>query len=224
MVRNGKPNTDTFNSQKEHWQKMYAQNAAMFGNGPSYPAKKAAGLFKAHGARRILELGSGQGRDTIFLASQGFEVYALDYSKEGLSAIENAAEASGVASSVKTVYHDVRQRLPFDNDFFDGCYSHMLYCMALGTSELEYLSGEAHRVLKPGGLNIYTVRNTKDPHYRTGIDLGDDMWEIGGGFIVRFFSRGKVEHLAKGYEIVDIEEFDETSLPKKLFLVTMKKI
>ncbi len=170
---------------------MYAQNAAMFGNGPSYPAEKAAGLFKAHGARRILELGSGQGRDTIFLASQGFEVYALDYSEEGLSAIENAAEANGVASSVKTVYHDVRQPLPFDNDFFDGCYSHMLYCMALGTSELEYLSGEVHRVIKPGGLNIYTVRNTKDPHYRTGIDLGDDIWEIARRIYRAFFQQRK---------------------------------
>ena len=56
---------------------------------------------------------------------------------------------------------------------------------------------EVRRVLKPGGLNIYTVRNTADPHYRTGIDRGDDMWEIGGGFVVHFFSRKTVEHLAQ---------------------------
>lgn len=99
----------------------------------------------------------------------------------------------------------------------------MLYCMALTTPELEFLSKEILRVLKPGGLSIYTVRNTTDAHYRTGIHRGEDMWEIGGGFIVHFFSKEKVEHLAKGYEIVNIEEFEEGELPKKLFLVTLQK-
>lgn len=79
------------------------------------------------------------------------------------------------------------------------------------------------RVLKPGGLNIYTVRHIADPHFRTGIDRGDDMWEIGGGFIVHFFSRETIDHLAKGYEIVSVEEFEETDLPKRLFMVTLSK-
>jgi len=99
----------------------------------------------------------------------------------------------------------------------------MLYCMALTTSELEFLSKEILRVLKPGGLNIYTVRNTTDAHFQTGINRGENMWEIGGGFIVHFFSKEKIEHLAKGYEIVNVEEFEEGDLPKKLFLVTLRK-
>lgn len=49
------------------------------------------------------------------------------------------------------------------------------------------------------------------------------MWEIGGGFIVHFFSKEKIEHLSKGYEIVNVEEFEEGDLPKKLFMVTLRK-
>ena len=49
------------------------------------------------------------------------------------------------------------------------------------------------------------------------------MWEIGGGFIVHFFSPEKVVDLAKGYEIVSVEEFEEGDLPKRLFLVTLKR-
>ena len=211
------------NGQQSHWEKMYTANPDMFGKEPSYPARKAAEVFGNGGAKKILELGSGQGRDTLFFARHGFQVYALDYSDGGLDAIQKKAEAMGASSSVITVRHDVRQPLPFDDNSLDGCYSHMLYCMALTTTELEFLAEEVRRVLKPGGLNIYTVRHTADPHYRTGIDRGDDMWEIGGGFIVHFFNREKVEHLAKGYEIVSVEEFEETDLPKKLFLVTLKK-
>ena len=99
----------------------------------------------------------------------------------------------------------------------------MLYCMALTTSELEFLSKEILRALKPGGLNFYTVRNTTDAHYQTGIHRSEDMWEIGGGFIVHFFSKEKIEHLSKGYEIVNVEEFEEGDLPKKLFMVTLRK-
>jgi SAM-dependent methyltransferase len=223
VVNNQDIEREVLNGQQRHWGKMYTENVDMFGKEPSYPARRAVEVFGKGGTKRILELGSGQGRDTLFFARQGFQAYALDYSDEGLDAIQKKADAIGLSASLTTVRHDVRQRLAFDDNFFDGCYSHMLYCMALTTPELEFLSQEVRRVLKPAGLNIYTVRHTADPHYRTGIDRGDDMWEIGGGFIVHFFSREKVEHLAKGYEIVSVEEFEETDLPKKLFLVTLKK-
>jgi hypothetical protein len=38
----------------------------MFGRQPSDPGRKALDLFRSEGVRKILELGSGQGRDTIF--------------------------------------------------------------------------------------------------------------------------------------------------------------
>ena len=214
---------EALSAQQRHWERMYTENVDMFGTEISYPARRAADILGKGDGKRILELGSGQGRDTLFFVGQGFQVHALDYSEEGLNAIRKKADAAGLSTSLKTAYHDVRQPLPFEDNFFDGGYSHMLYCMALTTPELEFLSQEVRRVLKPGGLNIYTVRHTNDPHYRTGTDRGDDMWEIGGGFIVHFFSRETVEHLAKGYEIVGVEEFEETNLPKKLFLVTLKK-
>ncbi len=51
----------------------------MYGTGPSQPAVAAARLFRDAGVDRVLELGAGQGRDTVFLAGQGFSVAALDY-------------------------------------------------------------------------------------------------------------------------------------------------
>jgi len=93
----------------------------------------------------------------------------------------------------------------------------------LTTDELEFLSQEIRRVLKTGGLNIYMARHTGDPHYGKGIHRGEEMYEV-GGFIVHFFSREKVEHLARGYEIVTIEEFEEGGLPRKLFRVALRKI
>jgi SAM-dependent methyltransferase len=209
------------NAQKTHWEKTFAEKVDMFGTEPSDPARKAAALFKKEGATRILEMGGGQGRDTLSFAQEGFQVYVLDYSREGVETIAKKASTLGL-SSVVARQHDVRQPLPFPDDFFDGCFSHMLYCMALTTADLVFLSGEIRRVLKPAGLNIYTVRNTTDAHYRTGVHRGEDLWEV-GGFIVHFFSRQKIEDLAEGYDVVTVEEFEEGDLPRKLYLVTLRK-
>ena len=215
-------NKEFLNQQQAHWKDAFLKNADMFGFEPSEPARKAVELFKKKGKTKILELGAGQGRDTIFLAQNGFQVVALDYSQTGLDAIAEKAQRSGLANSITTLHHDIRQPIPFEDESFDSCYSHMLYCMALTTAELEFLSQEIRRVLKPNGINVYTVRHTRDAHYGTGIHRGEDMYEV-GGFIVHFFSKEKVEHLANGYQIINIDEFEEGGLPRKLFRVTLRK-
>ncbi len=213
---------DILDAQRRHWENMLTVTVDMFGAEPSYSARKAADLFERDGGRRILEIGAGQGRDTVFFAKRDFQVYALDYSENGVRSIRERAEALGLSRSITVVCHDVRERLPFPDESFDGCFSHMLYCMALTTCQLEFLSEETRRVLRRGGLNIYTARNISDAHYRKGIHRGEDMYEI-DGFIIHFFSIEKVRHLAKGYEIVSVEEFEEGELPRELFLVALRK-
>ncbi len=208
--------------QEQHWEKMLSSKSEMFGDIQSYPASKATEVFKTEGVESILELGAGQGRDTLCFAQSGFQVQALDYSESGVKAINEKADKQGLSKLVIAKTYDIRNPLPFENETFDACYSHMLYCMALTTKELEYLNSEIRRVLKPNGLNVYTVRHVGDADYGTGIHQGEDLYEI-GGFIVHFFSKEKVERLSKGYEIVDIDEFEEGALPRKLFRVTMRK-
>ncbi len=213
---------EVLDAQKQHWENAFLKKPDMFGEHPSDPARKAAEVFEKEGRTKILELGAGEGRDTIFFAQNGFQVHALDYAKSSIEAINKKAQALGLSRAITGICHDVRNPLPFDNESFDGCYAHLLYSMALTTRQLEFLPDEVRRVLRPGGLNIYTVRHTNDSHYRTGIHRGEDMYEV-DGFIVHFFSREKVEHLAKGYDIISIEKFEEGGLPRKLFAVTLRK-
>ena len=210
------------NAQQKHWEETFTEKPEMFGTEASDPARKAAEILKREGKTNILELGCGQGRDTFFFAKNGFRVYALDYSLAGLEAIMNKTRELGFSKSIFAKVHDIRDPLPFPDESFDACYSHMLFCMALTTKELQFLSEEVRRVLKPGGLNIYTVRHTGDAHYQTGIHRGEDMYEV-GRFIVHFFNREKIELLAKGYEIVSVDEFEEGGLPRKLFRVSLRK-
>ncbi len=208
--------------QRSHWESTYGQEPDLYGEDASYAARKAAQRFREEGIRNILELGAGQGRDTVFFARNGFRILAVDYSRPGLRSIRQKVRRSNLTDSVGLLYHDVRQPLPLVDESFDACYSHMLFNMALTTTQLESLSVEIRRILVPGGLNVYSARNTQDAHYRRGIHHGEDLYE-NDGFIVHFFSERKVRHLARGYAILDLEDFVEGELPRKLHLVTLRK-
>src|SRR5688572_10464690 len=194
----------------------------MYGTDPAEPALAAAERFARVHAHRVLELGAGQGRDTLFFADRGFHVVALDYAPVTLNTIATKAAAADIASRVSVVRHDVRDPLPFAENTFDAHYSHMLFCMALSTPELVRLAAEIRRVLRPGGLAVYTVRHTDDAHFGTGIPHGDGMYEH-GGFVVHFFDRELVDELASGFELENVVPFIEGDLPRKLWRVTMTK-
>jgi len=94
--------------------------------------------------------------------------------------------------------------------------------MALSTAELEALVGEVRRVLRPGGVLVYTVRHTGDAHFGAGTSHGDDVWEH-GGFAVHFFSPELVARLADGWGPAEVEPFEEGDLPRRLWRVTQRR-
>ena len=98
----------------------------------------------------------------------------------------------------------------------------MLFCMALTTAEIERLMAEVRRVLRPGGLLVYTVRTTSDAHFGFGADRGDDRWET-GGFIVHYFDRALIDRLDDGFEVLEVAHYEEGGLPRRLAAVTMRK-
>ena len=209
--------------QSQYWETNFSSKPEMFGLEPSIPAVKAAKFFKEKNIKNIVELGSGLGRDTIYFAQNSIKVQALDYSKTAIESITNKAEKLNLTEFIKPKFFDVRKKLPFEDNSIEGCFSHMLYCMALSNSDLDNLNNEICRILKPGGINIYTARHTDDGDYKNGIHRGENLYE-NDGFIVHFFSREKVNQLSKGFEVLNIEKFEEGKFPRKLFIVKNKKL
>ncbi len=208
--------------QRRHWQSTYLAHPHMYGLEPSAPAVYAARRFRSARAVRVLELGAGHGRDTLYFAEQGFTVLASDFSSVALDQLRDAARRRALERRVLTAVHDVREPLPLAATAVDAAYAHMLLNMALTTDEIEGAVGEVRRVLRPGGTFVYTVRHTGDAHYGTGISRGDGIWEQ-GGFAVHFFSRALVDTLARGWTLEEIEPFQEGDLPRRLWRVTQTR-
>lgn len=208
--------------QKRHWDTVYAQNEEFFGEEPSGFAVEALDFFQLHGVKDVLELGPGQGRDTFFFAHKGLEVMALDYSERAAHELTSKIEAQALADRVKVQAHDVRQPLPLPSESIDACYAHMLLCMHLSRKEIAGAMREIHRVLRLGGLVVYSVRSVFDKHYGAGKHLGEGLREV-GGFVVHFFSEQMIRTLARGFEVIKIGRKEEGSLPRDLFTVFLKK-
>ena len=214
--------------QSQYWEKSFRNNTEMFGYEPSEGAKytldyflKKNETFSTQIKVNLLELGAGLGRDTKYFVtkSSSINITALDYSTE---AIKNINKKKLDRKRVNTKVWDVRNGLPFKENSFDGCFSHMLYCMALTTKEIINLNKEVKRILKPGGINIFTVRHIGDEDYKNGKHIGEDMYQ-NDGFIVHFFSKEKIKEISKGFKIENIDEFHEGKFPRKLFIATLKK-
>ena len=205
--------------QQLHWDSTYSAHPAMYGAEPSAPAVYAAKVFRDAGAQEVVELGAGHGRDALFFAREGFAVRALDFSASGLRQLREAARAMGLGEHAKTTVHDVRTPLPLPDASTDAVFAHMLLCMALTTEQIHAVVAEVGRVLRPGGVFVYTVRHTGDAHYSAGISHGDNIFEH-DGFAVHFFTRDLVTSLADGWTLIDIHAFEEGELPRRLWRIT----
>src|SRR3972149_10065344 len=87
-------------AQQPHWEEAYSEEHDFFGEEPSFSAHKGLEIFKREHKSNILELGAGQGRDTLFFAKNGFHVQALDYSENAIEAISQKAQRLGLSQDI----------------------------------------------------------------------------------------------------------------------------
>ena len=132
--------------QSQHWETNFSNKPEMFGLEPSISAKKSLKIFKDQSISKIVELGAGLGRDTIYFAQNSICVEALDYSFSGIKQIKQKINNNNLSKFVTTKIFDIRNKIPFQDNSVEAFYSHMLYCMALTSKEIEKLNNEIHRV------------------------------------------------------------------------------
>jgi ubiquinone/menaquinone biosynthesis C-methylase UbiE len=216
-------NKQILNHQKQHWNTVLSKEPDKFGLTPSNSAMRALELFQRENITNIIELGGGQGRDTIFFAQNNIHITTLDYSHSGIKSIAHKSQEYNLSDYITTKFFDARKPLPFKDETFEACYSHMLYSSAFILSELKNLSNEIQRILLSGGINFFTARNTTDAYFKTGIYRSENLYEI-DGYIMHFLSRENIDFLTEGYEVVEIREIEEGQLPKRLYEVVVKKL
>jgi tellurite methyltransferase len=134
------------------WAREYARTPDTFiwGTGPSSLAREVSPRLGGWG--QVLELGCGEGRDSIFLAEQGHEVIGLELSLDGLRKAARLAADRGVRMPwVCAAMPDLPVRGPFD--LVHSCGS--IHYVA--REERARLFEEIRRLTRRGGYNAHVV-------------------------------------------------------------------
>jgi ubiquinone/menaquinone biosynthesis C-methylase UbiE len=134
------------------WEKISRKKGDLQGHFSVLPKiKKAVVVFRNKGYRRILDLACGTGRHALFLAKQGFELYATDMAGTALKMAREKAGNLGL-NNIHFQEHDMRS-IPFADGFFDAAVCTL--AIHHGTAaQIQKTVDEIHRVLKPGGTFI----------------------------------------------------------------------
>lgn len=124
-----------------------AVTAEAFGRGRAPDGRSSYEILcdQVAGSRRVLDLGCGDGLLLELLARRvGRQLAGVDLSSHSLALARRRPALSGA-----TLEQGRAQELPFADDSFDACVSHMALMLM---SEIEQVAAEVARVLSPGGV------------------------------------------------------------------------
>ncbi len=110
--------------------------------------------------KKALDIGCGEGADSVFLAKKGFLVQAIDNDKTALTRFK-AYRYDHKLSDIRIQKHDV-VRFPYKESAFDVINCLLLIC-CMRKSDFRKLLQPMKRALKPGGIIILSSRNYLDP-------------------------------------------------------------
>jgi len=130
--------------------------------------KKYAQIFRKHDYKKILDLGCGTGRNTLFFAQEGFLVYALDASKTGILITKKKAEKLGLLN-INYKVADIKHTSYPDN-YFDAIICILVLSHGLLKDNQEAVD-EIYRILKPRGMLVTEFMSIKDASYGRGNEI-----------------------------------------------------
>jgi SAM-dependent methyltransferase len=114
---------------------------------------------------RILDAGSGNGRNALYLAALGLRVVAVDVVDELLTSLEHKARDRGIASLITPVKATLKASLPFEAGSFDLVLDSYVSCHFIRPSTFAAYWSEVRRILVPGGLAYSSQFATDDGYY-----------------------------------------------------------
>jgi SAM-dependent methyltransferase len=133
------------------WENIYKQGGRIFQE-PLGEVVSLVPLLKSLMCSKILDLGCGNGRHTIYLAGLGFQLYGTDSSPTGLALAHSGLRMAGLEASL--LVSDFRQPIPFQSAVFDAIITtRVLHHARL--SEIELAAAEVSRIARVGGIILY---------------------------------------------------------------------
>ncbi len=148
-------------SEQERWETRFRSPDYVFGTAPNAFLK--AQVHHLHPGQTALSVADGEGRNGVWLAEQGLDVLAIDFSPAALAKAQTLAQERGV--KLRTEVADLTNwRWP--EAAFDVIAA--IFMQIVFPAERAALFTNLKRALKPGGLLLMQGYRVEQLTYRTG--------------------------------------------------------
>ncbi|MBX2907293.1 MAG: class I SAM-dependent methyltransferase [Taibaiella sp.] len=130
----------------DFWNERYAENEYVYGETPNkFLAEKLEGITPG----KILFPADGEGRNSVYAATRGWDTYAFDQSAEGKKKAELLAQKSGV-----TIKYEVASMpdVHYKTQSFDAMA--LIFAHFPGGTKIKFLQ-QLGTYVKPGGIVIF---------------------------------------------------------------------
>ncbi|MBS5772427.1 MAG: tellurite resistance methyltransferase TehB [Enterobacter cloacae] len=138
---------------------------------------------------KVLDLGCGNGRNSLYLANKGFDVTAWDKNPNSLSNLQRIRDAEGL--------HNLHiDSVDLNSLTFDGEYDFILSTVVMMFLEAKTIPGliaNMQRCTKPGGHNLIVA----------AMDTADYPCNVGFPFA---FKEGELRNYYVGWELLKYNE------------------
>ena len=175
----------------DRWNQRFSAPDYVFGTAPN--AFLAANVARLKRGQRALCVADGEGRNSVWLAEQGLDVTAFDFSPIGLDKARKLAATRGVS---------VRYELASVYDWswpvavFDVVAA--IFVQFADPPMRTFMFERMARALKPGGLLLVEGYTPKQLQYGTG----------GPKQIDQLYTESLLRESFAGFEVLDLREYE----------------
>ena len=185
------PSAEGKPSELERWNTRYAAPGFLFGSGPNAFLAGRRDLLR--GAARALCVADGDGRNSVWLAEQGMQVDAFDFSPVAVEKARHLAASRGVAVSYEIA------------DVYGWCWPREAYDVVAAIfvqfadpAMRQFMFERMVLALRPAGLLLLEGYTPKQLEYRTGGPSEPD----------KLYTAAMLREAFAGMEILELREYE----------------
>jgi 2-polyprenyl-3-methyl-5-hydroxy-6-metoxy-1,4-benzoquinol methylase len=175
----------------ERWNGRFSAPEYIFGTEPNRFLASKKDLLRA--GQRALCVADGEGRNSVWLAEQGLEVSAFDFSPVGVEKARRLAAARGVivAYQAASVYDFAWPKARFD-------LVAAIFVQFADPAMRSFMFERISRALRPGGLLLLEGYTPKQLEYRTG----------GPSRVENLYSEEMLREAFKDLHILELRQYE----------------
>jgi tellurite methyltransferase len=171
-----------------------------------------ADRLEAEGRVRVLDIGCGVGRHTVYLAARGFDVTATDNAPAAIAQCEKNLEAAGLRARLLAI--DMTE-FPFPDGSFDGVISTQVIHHS-NRATLGRIIASITQKLAPGGFFVWATPSLRHSGRGKGREIEPGTWvdedHREGPVPHHYCSEDEIRKLLADY---DIESISEREMPDR---------